>query len=634
MVEWLNVLFLLPLAHLPLWWLLPTKRKFLHLLPGFLFLVSLIWILINPGERGDWQIPLWLGGSLGHPSSLLWVLEPHRLSMATLCCALSWLIQVYSYGYLVGQQRFALYQFLLSCFSAAMIWLFLAENLFTLLLGWEWLGLVSFLLVQFWFEKERPIQAGLRVLLINKLGDVFLLAALGMLFAFGMGHLVFADFRFPAGSEVFFQSKTGQLLGILLLLSALVKSAQFPFNIWLKEAMEGPTAVSALLHSATMVTAGVWLLLQCLPVFSPPVLISMVLVGGFTMLVAGIGAAFSGKIKETLAFSTMAQLGMLVLAIGIGKSDGVKLHLFSHAFFKSALFLMAGILMQISAAQSVEKEKQGEISLLKGYFQSKNLLKFLWIFALLALCGLPLTSGFISKDSLIPPIFNGGSDWLNILAFSFLQIGMGLTSFYSIRLMIWVAFRKSDQVPEITISRFMLIPVVILSLGCGFWLFGPNPLSSQGWLAHFWNLGGQWLFPDLVLTLLGSLAAYLSLRNNGQFLITRFPKISIAFSEMPLQYSWLKLAGKNSFRMAEGSLWLENRFLERPLIFISKVGVISGHLISFFDRKLVDGVFMGMAGTGKMLGAYFWRQATGKPQQTVFLVVFLLFLILMWMAKG
>lgn len=631
MSSWIFYLFLAPLLHLPVWFGAPRQKNLLHILPGFLLFGSLLTYLIMGEIPVKVHVPFWLGTLLA-PVSVSFLLDEHHLSMACLSAGMAWLIQWYSFGYLAEKQRFGLYQFLLSAFSAAMAWLFLAGNLFTLLLGWEWVGLVSYLLVQFWLEKKRPLQAGLRVLLINKIGDVFLLTATGLLVAYGFQSTVFDRWVFPAGAEVFFQSRTGIVLGLYLAFSAFIKSAQFPFNIWLNEAMEGPTAVSALLHSATMVTAGVWLLISCFPMLAPEVKLVLLVFGAITLIVSNLGAIFSLQLKSVLAFSTMAQLGLMIMAISLGNLDGVKLHLFSHAFFKSALFLMAGIIMHHLEEKGLHGEAAQHLQQARGLFATTPKLRLAWIFCLLGLMGFPLTAGFISKESMLPHVFHGESLPLVWMAYFIMQLGILLTATYATRLLFWVGFGNGPCEPLQAPSPTMGIPVYILSLLVGFWIFGPHPFAANGWLSDFWQLKNVGtVFPDVLMSGLGMMAGYLTLRGKNAYIKNEQSVWVRWFSRLPLQYQLVSLSGQGLLRFSQLTVKAEEKLLERPIIFFSKAGVVFGHLVAFFDRRVVDGVVMLLAGIARGFGAYFWRQAEGRPQQTVFLVFIFLIFILFWL---
>jgi len=627
--EQIFTVFLLPFLNLFLWVFLKKRPSFLYLFPTFLLLVFWAFLLIRIESPEIWCLNSWLKIGNLFSVDLVLNLNSRVLFLAILNGSIAFFIQIYSFAYLAKNENFGFYNTLISMFSAAMAWLFLAGNFFTLLLGWEIVGLISYLLVQFWYVKERAIQAGLRVLLINKLGDIALIAGLGLLVSFGFGPVLFEHTIFPTGSEVFFQSKTGNIVCLFLIIAALVKSAQFPFNVWLKEAMQGPTAVSALLHSATMVVAGIWLLIQLSPILSDEMQWFLVVVGGFTLLISNGIAIFSSHLKSTLAFSTMAQLGLMTLAIGLGKSDSALLHLVSHAFFKSSLFLVCGILMlQLSQLGFGSLESQ-YLANLRGILKNKPIVKIPFLFCLAALAGWPLTSGFISKESIMPQIFFGNDSPKDIFGFVFLQVGIFGTAFYSTRIAIITCFKSTETSFGISkISKLLSIPVILLSLGGGFWLFGFNPFSSNGWLSFILNVDGHFVIPDFFALAFGTFLGYRFSKHENWHEIPVSSKILSFILDIKNQLILFQFGWKYLLQLSRYSNNLDQKVINRTLDTGSKVVVIGGHFTNFVDRKLIDGLINGLVLVIKFIGENLWEQSRKAPQSVAFVIVFVLFLII------
>jgi len=624
-------LFLLPLFNLILWVFLKKRSTYLYLIPGLTFFAFFSFQLFDLQKPEIWQIKNWLNIGPLFSGDLALNLSSKTLTIACLNIFITIIIQVYSFAYLSKKDNFGLYNTLISMFSAAMAWLLLAGNLFTLFLGWEWLGLVSYLLVQFWYQTEKPIQSGLRVLLINKLGDIALLSGLGLLVSYGLGSSVFQQTGFPTGAEVFFHSTTGNILCLFLVLGAMVKSAQFPFNLWLKEAMQGPTSVSALLHSATMVVAGVWLLLQISPVFGPEIQWFLILTGGCTLLISNAMAILSQHLKNTLAFSTMAQLGIMVLGIGLGKNDEATFHLVSHAFFKSSLFLICGILIQQTSKLGFAGLEAQFLPNMKGLLKNQLVLKIPLLCCLVALAGWPLTSGFISKESIMPHVFGGENSANYWFGFVFLQLGILGTAFYTTRFAIQICFGNSPQQKgnEKT-SFFFLIPVWILSLGSGFWLFGFNPLSAQGWLSSLLELNGHFVFPDVVALSLGTFLGWYFWEKKVLSFIQRPNQLITNIVEMRQQVFVFQLSWKF---LTKAGLWansIDKKAIDFALDSSSKIFVIGGHFTNFADRKIVDGLVSGLVGVTRFIGFQFWNQTRKSPQSVGFIAILTFFLIILF----
>jgi len=628
-MELIFVAFFLPFFNLFLWILLRKKSAFLYLLPSILFLTIWLFLLISHQNSETWLIRNWLKIGNYFSADIVLELTSRTLVLVSLNAFVTLLIQIYSFAYLSRKDNFGLYNTLISMFSASMAWFFLAGNLFTMLLAWEWLGLVSYLLVQFWYENQKPIQAGLKVFLINKLGDFGLVVGLGLLLSFGFGSTLFQETAFPEGAEVFFRSKAGNLLSIFLVLGALIKSAQFPFNIWLKEAMQGPTAVSALLHSATMVVGGVWLLFQLSPVFSPEMHWFLLLVGGFTLLISNAMAIFSMHLKNSLAFSTMAQLGLMTLAIGLGKNEESLLHLVSHAFFKSSLFLICGVLMNQLKNAGFQGSESDYLPNLKGILKSNSILKFSFLACLAALAGWPLTSGFISKESIMPAVLSGHVQVIDWVAFAIIQLGIFSTAFYATRIAIQVCYKSEpDGITLEKTSLLLTIPVLILSFGAGFWLFGVNPFSTGGWLSDVLLVKGSFVFPDVLFLLIGTILAWHFSKANVWKSLPFPEKIKLSLLEMKFQNSAITLGWKCLLRSTYIAGYIDTRLIDRSLNAGSKIFVIGGHFTNFADRKIIDGLISGIVALVKFLGFNLWTQTNKAPQSVVFIVVLVFIFIL------
>jgi len=621
--------FLLPFFNLFLWIFLRKRNSILYLVPSVLILAFLFLQLFRVQNPEVWYLASWLKVGNYFSADLALNLNSRVLFLAILNACITVVIQIYSFSYLTRNENFGLYNTLLSMFSAAMAWLFLSGNLFSLLLGWEWVGLVSYLLVQFWYGKERVIQAGLRVLVINKLGDIALIVGLGLLVSFGLGPVLFQQTSFPTGSEVFFHSKTGNVVCLFLVLAALVKSAQFPFNVWLKEAMEGPTAVSALLHSATMVVAGVWLLILLSPILSHEILWILVIIGGFTLLIANCMAITASHLKNTLAFSTMAQLGLMTLAIGLGKQDGALLHMVSHAFFKSSLFLVCGILMfqlRQSGFGGMENQFLGNM---KGILKNRPALKGPFLFCLAALAGWPTTAGFISKESVMPHVFSESNTIKDMIGFILLQLGIVGTAFYVTRIAVITCFKSSKTNFSVLKIHFLLsISVIFLSAGAGFWLFGFNPLSSEGWLSHILNLEGHFVSPDFFALALGTFLGYRFSKSDDWREILVSEKLKSLLLELKPQVFVIQSSWKYLLHVGQFVYKMDRNIIDRTLDGGSKVAVIGGHFTNFADRKLVDGLISGLVFVIRFAGENLWEQCRKAPQSVAFFIVFVLFLII------
>ncbi|MGY4711812.1 NADH-quinone oxidoreductase subunit L [Mycolicibacterium sp. CBM1] len=373
------------------------------------------------------------------------------------------LIHIYSIGYMAhdpGRRRFFAY---LNLFVAAMLLLVLADNYLGLYTGWEGVGLASYLLIGFWSHKPSAATAAKKAFVVNRVGDMGLAIALMVLFA-TVGSVTFSTVfaAVPAMGDGVLTA-----VGLLLLLGACGKSAQVPLQSWLGDAMEGPTPVSALIHAATMVTAGVYLIVRSGPVFTaaPAAQAAVVTVGAVTLLFGAIIGCAKDDIKKALAASTMSQIGYMVLAAGLGPAGYAVaiLHLLTHGFFKAGLFLGAGSVMHA----------MGDETDMRRYGELRKVLPITFVtFGLgyLAIIGVPPFAGFFSKDAIIETAFNSGGLRGWVLGGAAL-LGAGITAFYMTRVMLLTFFGRARWTEKATETyphespASMTAPMIVLALG-------------------------------------------------------------------------------------------------------------------------------------------------------------------------
>ncbi len=300
------------------------------------------------------------------------------------------LIHLYAVGYMHEEDDYARFFSLLNLFVFAMLAIVLADNLLVLFLGWEGVGLCSYGLIGFWYRKLENAKAGTKAFLVTRVGDVFLAIALLWLFALS-GTLSITEINAQAST---ISPGVVSIVSLLLLLGACGKSAQLPLMTWLADAMAGPTPVSALIHAATMVTAGVYLLCRLFPLvsLSPIAMTAITAIGALTAIYAATCAMAQREIKRVLAYSTMSQVGYMFMAVGAGSVAGAMFHLLTHAFFKAVLFMAAGCVIHLAGEEN-DIFKMGGLT-------RRGPVELFWVFLAGAVClaGLPLTGGFFSKD--------------------------------------------------------------------------------------------------------------------------------------------------------------------------------------------------------------------------------------------
>ncbi|NKW35631.1 NADH-quinone oxidoreductase subunit L [Rhodococcus hoagii] len=393
-----------------------------------------------------------------------------RLDQLSMCFVLlvtgvGSLIHIYSVGYMKtdpGRRRFFAY---LNLFLAAMLLLVLADNYLGLYVGWEGVGLASYLLIGFWQYKPSAATAAKKAFVVNRVGDMGLMVGLMIMFA-TFGSVSFADVLGGVGSGDTSGASGGvtTALGLLLLLAACGKSAQVPLQSWLGDAMEGPTPVSALIHAATMVTAGVYLIVRSGPIYeaAPGAQVAVVLVGAVTLLFGAIIGCAKDDIKKALAASTMSQIGYMVMAAGLGPAGytfAIML-LLAHGFFKAGLFLGAGSVMHGMDDETDMRRYGGLRTLMPITFATFGL-------GYLAIIGIPPFSGFFSKDKIIEAAFGSGGIGGTALG-TVALIGAGLTAFYMTRVMLMTFFgerRWNLGAHPHESPGVMTVPMIVLAVG-------------------------------------------------------------------------------------------------------------------------------------------------------------------------
>jgi len=404
------------------------------------------------------------------------LIDPLSMAFVLLITGVGALIHIYSIGYMAhdpGRRRFFAY---LNLFVAAMLLLVLGNSYLALYVGWEGVGLASYLLIAFWYTRPAAATAAKKAFIMNRVGDVGLALAIFLMFT-QLGTTSFAGVLGSAGQ---LSNGIATALGLLLLLGACGKSGQFPLHAWLPDAMEGPTPVSALIHAATMVTAGVYLICRSAPIYDQTETARTVVlaVGALTLLIGAIAGCAYDDIKKVLAYSTVSQIGYMFLAAGLGPVGYVAAlaHLYAHGFFKAGLFLGAG---------SVMHGMNDEVNMRRFGGLWKRMPATFWTFAAgyVALIGLIPFSGYWTKDAIIEATFDRG-DVVGYVLGGAAVLGAGLTAFYMTRLMLMTFFgrpRWEEGVHPHESPQVMLWPMIVLAVGsiaAGFLLVQAFPLSD------------------------------------------------------------------------------------------------------------------------------------------------------------
>ena len=412
--------------------------------------------------------------------------------MLVVVTAISFLVHVFSIGYMAGEPRYERYFGYLGIFTFSMLGIVLANNLFAIYCFWELVGLSSYLLIGFYLERDSAAAAQKKAFMLNRVGDIGFWIGILMLFAqfqtFNYQEIYqnIADGKFTWGEEWL------TVAGVLLFMGCVGKSAQFPLHTWLPDAMEGPTPVSALIHAATMVAAGVYLLARVFVILTPDALAIIAVIGAVTAFFAATIAITQNDIKRVLAYSTLSQLGYMVMGMGVGAFAAALFHLVTHAFFKAGLFLGSG-----SVIHAMHHEQ--DMRYMGGLMKKMPITFATFTVCLFALAGLPLFTGFLSKDAILAGAVgyaNVEGSWaivVPVLGFS----AALLTPFYMGRqwFMVFFGENRANQKPAIADNHHkhgdhhhgdihesapvMTIPLIVLAIMSFFFVFSPNPLDGE-----------------------------------------------------------------------------------------------------------------------------------------------------------
>lgn len=408
---------------------------------------------------------------------------------------ISMLVHIYSMGYMKGDPRFSRYYSYLGIFTFSMLGIVLTHNLLMMYIFWELVGLSSYLLIGFWFEKDSASNASKKAFLTNRVGDIGMF--LGIL-------ILFANYHTFTFDDIFAQISSGNIpfdsgawltaTGILLFMGAVGKSAQFPLHVWLPDAMEGPTPVSALIHAATMVAAGVYLIARIFVMLTADAMLVIAVIGAVTSFIAATMALTQNDIKKVLAYSTISQLGYMVMAMGVGAYAYGFFHLVTHAWFKALLFLGSG-----SVIHAMHHEQ--DIRQMGGLRKKMPVTYITFLIATLAISGIPFTSGFLSKDGLLAgSLAFGNLTGHYLIPFLGFTVAL-LTAFYMFRIVILTFHgeprnkEKYDHAHES--PNVMIVPLIILATLSVFFWYSANPFGGdEGWFLKDWVTTPQTVVPQ------------------------------------------------------------------------------------------------------------------------------------------
>jgi NADH-quinone oxidoreductase subunit L len=544
--------------------------------------------------------------------------------MMTVVSVISFLVHLYSVGYMAGDDNPRKYFGMLGLFTFAMQGIVLSDNLLVLFIFWELVGFSSYLLIGHWNEKEKAARAATKAFLFNRIGDAAFLIGLMIIWSnTGTFEISIIIQHAP------FELQT--LAGLLIFGGVIGKSAQFPLFSWLPDAMEGPTPVSALIHAATMVAAGVYLLIRLFPVFTEGSLNIIAWIGLITAVAGSVCALFQNDIKKVLAYSTISQLGLMIVAVGVGAVDAAYLHLFTHAFFKACLFLCAGAVIHALHRAQTRSHSHFDVQDLRnlGGLRKKLPITFIaFAGSGASLAGIPFFSGFLSKEAIFSALAHkhDAISWFFLAAIFCVSF---LTVLYTFRLL-WLVFmgesRKQVASPVTEAPVIMRIPMILLTACSAFIIVSWNPFNFNGWLSTNTQTGHlPWLTAFS--------AGWIVLAAGVAYLIYRKEKfVSNLFIEDGFKIDTLYRA---TFSVVTHKLSLAIKTTDKKIldgaIHASAYGHVTfAHVVGWTDKNIVDGLVRFFAGVIRWVGGVVRSYQTGKIQDYLIYAILALIIFLIW----
>ncbi|MCB0271490.1 MAG: NADH-quinone oxidoreductase subunit L [Bdellovibrionales bacterium] len=589
----------------------PQKKNMLYpvlsclvLLVSFVLAIGMAFSVLGSEEVIVFDIGSWMSAGTYNFRARLY-LDSLSSILTLLVTGIGFLVHLYSLGYMHEDPKVIKYFSYLNLFCGFMLVLITASSLPLLFVGWEGVGLCSFLLIGFWYQDQEKSFAGRKAFIVNRIGDAaFILAMALALHAFGS--LEFSAIS-PIASvthEHFAYHSIGNIewIAILLFIGCMGKSAQFPLYLWLPDAMAGPTPVSALIHAATMVTAGVYVLGRCSALYASAPMASHIvtIVGIFTAFFAATVAIFQNDIKKVLAYSTVSQLGFMVLAMGVGAYAAGIFHLVTHAYFKGLLFLGAG-----SVIHGMHHEQ--DIRRMGGLKSRMVATTVTFMIGYLAIIGFPLMSGFFSKDHILHHVSLTGNAWYFIIVL----LSALLTALYMTRLIALVFLGSNTRISLVKAQKIhespnvMLIPLWILaflSIVGGWKFFSFYPVLEKLFPTHAHG-HALWHMTETSVAIISSVLVLLV----AGFSMRYFLKAPVVIDKTP---SSLEIAGQRQWYVDESLM----QFGRYAMASLSKIS-------NFIEKIIVDGLI----GNIKFVVMSFARglsaMVTGIPQSYVFFLL-------------
>ena len=613
------------------------------------------------GAGGSHTVPLWTWVEAGSFSaSMSFLIDPLSTIMLLVVAGVGFLVHVYAVGYMHGDPGYPRFFTYLNLFMLSMFLLVLGDNYLVMFVGWEGVGLCSYLLIGFWYEKQSASDAGKKAFIVNRIGDAGFL--LGMFLIWTLtGSLTYTEV-FKAAPEM--SAAMASAVGLLLFVGAVGKSAQIPLYVWLPDAMEGPTPVSALIHAATMVTAGVYMVARTSPIYvmGPDAMSVIAVVGALTGLFAASIGLVQNDIKRVLAYSTVSQLGFMFMALGVGAFTAAIFHLMTHAFFKGLLFLGSGSV--IHALHHAPEEQQQDMRYMGGLKDKMPVTYWTFLIGAVAIAGVPPLAGFWSKDEILANAFFTGHYTVWIMG----TVAAFMTAFYMFRL-IFMTFHGEMRVDHHAREHIhespatMTVPLIILAVLSVIGGVIPGFPPEAGWIhrflapslakvpagghamdqgVHLMNAaaGGGHSGPAVVLLIILAIAVavggialawymYVKDTDAPNRLYERFAGLyRLLLEKYYIDEIYQACIVEPTYKLMRGLWTFDAKVVDGAVNGSSLITVISSRFSGIFDLRTVDGAVNGTASFIRFFSQVFKYLQSGMVQNYLFVMLLGIFVML------
>jgi NADH-quinone oxidoreductase subunit L len=545
------------------------------------------------------------------------LISNQSLLMLFVVSVISFLVHLYSVGYMAGDLHLRRYFAMLGFFTFSMLGIVFSDSLLVIFVFWELVGFSSYLLIGHYMESTAAARASKKAFILNRFGDAGFL--IGMMIVWTNTHSFNLSDIISEGAAFEWQTTAS----LLIFCGVIGKSAQFPLFTWLPDAMEGPTPVSALIHAATMVAAGVYLMARIFPLFTHDALAVVAITGAITSLIGALAALSQYDLKKILAYSTISQLGLMIMAMGMGLVNAALLHLFTHAFFKACLFLCAGVVIhslhhaQLQAQTHFDAQ---DIRNMGGLRRKLPVTLTAFLLSGASLAGIPFFSGFLSKEAILTSVwtYNNIISWIVLITMISVSF---LTVVYTFRLIWFVFFSEEKAVKSLNIMEappVMRAPIILLAT-CSLWfMVSWNPFDFSGWITPVEHVSAHyWITIFSIVWVMVALALSWWIFRSGNMKSNNLLRNAFYADE-----AYRILYQRSVVPAANAAGFADKKVIDQIIHLTAYVQVTVAHITAWGDQYLIDGSVHLVARVARSVGSFTRNFQSGKIQHYIFWATF------------